>query len=115
MDSLVLFGVGKLVPDLSQAIGLGHMYIVCGCVCFCVLIFILCFVPETKGLSLEDIEEYYREKFHGDENTIGKNEEKLEKISMYDRRFSMLGDEPTANDQSISSSAMRRSSVISFH
>ena len=72
-------------------------------------------MPETKGLSLEDIEEYYREKFHRDENTIGKNEEKLEKISMYDRRFSMLGDEPTANDQSISSSAMRRSSVISFH
>ena len=71
-------------------------------------------MPETKGLSLEDIEEHYRAKFHGDENTVGENEEKLEKISMYDRRFSMLGDELTANDQSISSSA-RRSSVISFH
>merc|ERR1711915_958821 len=59
IDNFVLFLAVKMVPVLISSIGVGGMFFTyC---CFVLFVLNVCFftMPETKGLSLEDIEDYY--------------------------------------------------------
>ena len=62
LDMLSAFISVKLVPDLRillETYGLFYLYSIC-----CVVLAIICFfvMPETTGLSLEEIEQMYRSK-----------------------------------------------------
>ena len=62
LDMLSSFVSAKLVPDLTFLLGLyGLFYLYSIC---CVVLAIICYfiMPETTGLSLEEIEEMYRSK-----------------------------------------------------
>jgi len=59
IDNIFLFLSIKCVPILISSVGVGGMFgIYCG---FVLLTITICFftMPETKGMSLEDIEDYY--------------------------------------------------------
>ena len=62
LDMSSSFVSAKLVPDLKILLnlhGLFYLYSIC-----CVVLAIICYLimPETTGLSLEEIEEMYRRK-----------------------------------------------------
>jgi len=64
LDNICLFMSVKLVPVLISGLGVGGMYFFyC---CFVLFVATVCFftMPETKGLSLEDIEDYYTSMKH---------------------------------------------------
>lgn len=53
---IACFVVTFTFPLLNSAIGLTGTFWVFACVCFAGFLFVLKFVPETKGKSLEEIE-----------------------------------------------------------
>ena len=53
------FLIGFFTPFITGAIHFAYGYVFFGCVVFS-LVFVFAFVPETKGLSLEDVDELYR-------------------------------------------------------
>jgi len=60
IDNVFLFSAIKTVPVLINMIGLGGIFYLYSGVVFTNLLFCSFFLPDTKGLSLEDIEDYYR-------------------------------------------------------
>jgi len=60
LDNAFLFASIKSVPSILSSLGTGGAFTMYGCIC--VVNFFLCslLLPETKGMSLEDIEDYYR-------------------------------------------------------
>lgn len=91
-DALALFTIGKFLPDMEKAIGLGHVFIICTFINIALVGFIWLFVPETRGLTLEEIEEYYRVRCYGEDYDFEKVSLHLDRLSMYDT-MSMWGDE----------------------
>ena len=110
-----MFCIGKFLPDLGRAIGLGHIFMLCAASIVTTLIFLWAFVPETKGQTLEEIEEYYRVKCYGENYDMDKVSSVIDKLSLYDRKFSIC-EEMTADNfdtQSIYScrTSLRRASL----
>ena len=62
MDGLFIFAVAKSVPVLEKAIGMGHTFLLFAFVCLITALYVHYLVPETRGKSLEEIEEHYRTK-----------------------------------------------------
>ena len=91
-DALFMFMAGKFLPDLEKAIGLGHIFVICTGVNIGLIVFVWLFVPETRGLSLEEIEEYYRVRCYGEDYDFEKVSKQLDRLSMFDT-MSMWGDE----------------------
>ncbi len=52
--------VNKLFPVMTQNLGDGVTFAIFGAVCILSIFFIMLFVPETKGISLEQIEENWK-------------------------------------------------------
>ena len=52
--------VNAIYPVMTQSFGIGKTFSAFGIVCIISVIFIILFVPETKGLSLEKIEENWK-------------------------------------------------------
>ena len=52
--------INAIYPVMTQSFGIGKTFSAFGIVCIISVIFILLFVPETKGLSLEKIEENWK-------------------------------------------------------
>ena len=66
LSNLELFIVVKTFPMLSTKYGDGATFWLYSGFCMAAVIFTLLFIPETKGMSLEEIEDYfnYKRKLH---------------------------------------------------
>ncbi|XP_076041320.1 facilitated trehalose transporter Tret1-like [Oratosquilla oratoria] len=56
MFSLFQFAVGVTFPDIVEVIGSGGTFLIFALLCFVGTLFVLVFVPDTKGLSLAKIQ-----------------------------------------------------------
>ena len=110
IDALLMFCIGKFLPDLGRAIGLGHIFMLCATSIVTTLIFLWAFVPETKGQTLEEIEEYYRVKCYGENYDMDKVSSVIDKLSLYDRKLSIC-EEMTADNFDTQSTYSRRTSL----
>ena len=61
-DNISLFIAVKTVPSLIAGLGMHGAYLLYSGCCFTNLFISFFVMPETKGLSLEDIEDLYRDK-----------------------------------------------------
>ena len=62
LSNLELFIVVKTFPNLANMMGdSGTFWLYAAC-CFAIIMFTLIFIPETKGRTLEDIEQYFSHK-----------------------------------------------------
>ncbi|KAJ9600460.1 hypothetical protein L9F63_009230, partial [Diploptera punctata] len=61
MNELVLGGVLKLYPWLIHSLQIHGLFILFTISCGICTIFVYLFLPETQGLSLQEIEEYFRQ------------------------------------------------------
>ncbi|CAH1644524.1 unnamed protein product [Spodoptera littoralis] len=57
--SLLIFGSLKMTPSMMDNIGLTNTMLIFGIASLLGVIFIYIFLPETKNLTLQEIEEYY--------------------------------------------------------
>lgn len=55
---MINFLVSFLTPFITSSIGFKYGYVFTACIGFAI-IFVFFFIPETKGLSLEDVDELY--------------------------------------------------------
>ena len=62
LAGLVKFGVVSLVPLLQDLIGTGFVFLTCTGLTVILIIFTVVCVPETYGKTLEDIEQYFRDR-----------------------------------------------------
>ena len=62
LSSLVSFGIVKSVPTLFYALGVHGTFLMCALFTIGLLIFSFFYMPETSGLTLEEIEDMYRVK-----------------------------------------------------
>ena len=90
-DALTMFTVGKFLPSIDKAIGLGQIFLICAGICICLILIVWLFIPETRGMTLEEIEEHYRIKAYGPGYDKEKVSKTLDKLSQYDN-MSMWGD-----------------------
>ena len=61
IQCVAAFLVAKFTPTISALIGMGPMYLVCSSFCIGMCWFVNCFIPETRGKSLAEIERHYQE------------------------------------------------------
>lgn len=59
MGSMV---ITQTYPLLRDSVGIGNVFIIYGCIMFPAAFFVLRLVPETKGKTLESIEDFWKEK-----------------------------------------------------
>ena len=62
LDNISLFVSVKMGPTIIASLGVGGAFMLYSCFCLTNLIISFFTMPETKGLSLEDIEDYYKNK-----------------------------------------------------
>ena len=62
LSSLVSFGIVKSVPTMFYALGVHGTFLMCALSTIGLLIFSFFYMPETSGLTLEEIEDMYRVK-----------------------------------------------------
>ena len=62
LDNISLFIAVKTVPTIIAGVGMEGAYLLYSCCCLANLVISFFVMPETKGLSLEDIEDLYRDK-----------------------------------------------------
>ena len=62
MDNLSLFVSCKMVPTWNKLLGVHGAFLMYATITITVAIFSFFFMPETSGMSLEEIEEMYRPK-----------------------------------------------------
>ena len=62
LSSLVSFGIVKSVPTMFYALGVHGTFLMCALFTIGLLIFSFFYMPETSGLTLEEIEDMYRVK-----------------------------------------------------
>ena len=62
LDNLVLFFVTKSVPAMFEALGVHGTFLLSACCASFMLIVSFFCMPETSGMSLEEIEDMYRPK-----------------------------------------------------
>jgi len=62
LDNISLFVSVKMGPTIISSFGVGGAFMLYSCVCLANLTVSFFTMPETKGLSLEDIEDYYKNK-----------------------------------------------------
>ena len=68
IDSLISFGFVKSIPKMFDTLGIHGTFMMCACFAISTMIFSFFFMPETFGLTLEEIEDIYRqEKFVSEE------------------------------------------------
>ena len=60
LDNISLFTAVKTVPTLISSLGIHGAFLLYSSCCLTNLIICLFIMPETKGLSLEEIEDYYK-------------------------------------------------------
>ena len=80
-DSLVLFAVAKTLPALDRAVGLGNLFFLFGLSALTAGTIVFLYVPETRGKTLEEIEEHYQKVCYGTESkriVIDKADEKVQ-------------------------------------
>ncbi|KAL1502547.1 hypothetical protein ABEB36_007673 [Hypothenemus hampei] len=58
---LSIFTVVKVMPQMFDNLGVDGTFLVYGCMAFCGTIFVYLCLPETKGKTLFEIEEHYRQ------------------------------------------------------
>ncbi|KAH7361907.1 quinate permease [Plectosphaerella cucumerina] len=77
------FVISRAVPPMLETVGVGGFgtYIFFSCWCFAMTVFVWFFIPETKGLSLESMNELFG--FHED---VDKKKTDLETASVEDRK-----------------------------
>ena len=85
-DGLFLFLIGKSLPALDAAIGLGNMFFCFASMCILVGILVIFFVPETRGKSLEEIEEHYRITCYGEDYDFDTMSKHFDRLSVYDNQ-----------------------------
>ena len=83
-DALGNFVVLKSMPMMEHEIGMGHMFYIFALVCVLGGLFVYFFVPETKGKTLEDVEEYYRQLCYGDDYDDLNITKHHDELSLYD-------------------------------
>ena len=59
--SLISFGLVKSIPNMFATIGIHGTFLMCACFAIFTMIFSFFFMPETFGLTLEEIEDLYRQ------------------------------------------------------
>ena len=62
MDNLSLFVSCKMVPTWNELLGVHGTFLMYATITIAMAIFSFFFMPETSGMSLEEIEEMYRPK-----------------------------------------------------
>lgn len=62
LDNVSLFTAVKTVPSLVSSLGVHGAFLLYSCCCLTNVIICFFIMPETKGLSLEEIEDLYRKK-----------------------------------------------------
>ena len=62
IDNVSLFAAVKVVPILISSLGIGGAFMVYSLCCLSNLIVCFFVMPETKGLSLEEIEDFYKKR-----------------------------------------------------
>ena len=62
LSSLVSFGIVKSVPTMFYTLGVHGTFLMCAGFTIGLLIFSFFYMPETSGLTLEEIEDMYRVK-----------------------------------------------------
>ena len=96
-----LFCVSKFTPNIESSMGFHGMFWLFSGFGFCVAIFAYLCVPETSGLTLEDIEEHYRKLCYGEHIKLNMEDSNLEAVAI-DAEENVLH-EPTntnANEES---------------
>ena len=69
IESLISFGFVKSITKMFDTLGIHGTFMMCACFAISTMIFSFFFMPETFGLTLEEIEDIYRqEKFVSEEN-----------------------------------------------
>jgi len=66
------FTISLTFPIILDSLGLSMAYFLFGICGICAIGFVSKFVPETKGLSLEQVEAHFRQQGRPSKNTIGK-------------------------------------------
>ncbi|KAJ8731796.1 hypothetical protein PYW08_014526 [Mythimna loreyi] len=56
-----MFASTKMEPLAMEVLGLSYTFIVFGCFSLLCILFLFLYLPETKDLTLQEIEEYYKE------------------------------------------------------
>ena len=64
VDSSVQFVVIKSLPAIEESLGLGFIFACFGTGCLIMAAFVQVFIPETRGKTLEEIEDHYRSICH---------------------------------------------------
>ena len=100
-ETLVLFSVGKFLPDIEHSIGLGNALLICSAQCIILMVFVWFLVPETKGKTLEEIEEHYRVKCYGANYDQEKMSQRLDQLSAHDA-VSLYSSRSASRNHSIS-------------
>lgn len=54
---ILAFTVTNQFPGLVKCLGNGTTFIVFGLVCVVATVFVICFVPETKGRSVDEVQQ----------------------------------------------------------
>ena len=62
LDNVSLFIAVKTVPTLVSGLGIHGAFLTYCCCCFINLVICFFVMPETKGMSLEDIEDSYKKR-----------------------------------------------------
>lgn len=82
------FLIGFFTPFITNTIHFAYGYVFFGCLVFS-LFFVFAFVPETKGLSLEDVDELYRNYTPGLAfmNSFHKKSSKMDSLSEEEKQI----------------------------
>ena len=83
-DALGNFMAAKSLPMMEHELGMGNMFYIFALVCVLGGLFVYFFVPETKGKTLEEVEEYYRMLCYGDDYDDLDITKRHDELSLYD-------------------------------
>uniref|UniRef100_A0A182NAM9 Major facilitator superfamily (MFS) profile domain-containing protein n=1 Tax=Anopheles dirus TaxID=7168 RepID=A0A182NAM9_9DIPT len=78
---LMSFFTIKLYPTMVDLIGSANVFIIYGVVSLLGVLYVIYFVPETKGKSLQEIEDYFRGMSHGSTPSQEVEEDEISSLS----------------------------------
>lgn len=78
---LMSFCTIKLYPTMVELLGSANVFIIYGVVSLLGVLYVVCVVPETKGKSLQEIEDYFRGVSHGSTPSQEVEEDEVSSLS----------------------------------